>query len=716
MTMISIARAAGRTIEGRPERTPKKMAWLNDLGLRWKLLGGFGFMGVVLAIVGWQGLSSAQMLNAGLHVVTDTTLPSYKALSKTKDGTVRGQRDILYSIVEPDPQQRDTFLKSVETDIQIATDQFAAYKAFPVDDDAKPQVQQFETSFAAWTKALKDASSAAKNGAPDANAAATRIVIDQAKPRYSEMATALNNLMTHQESRVSETAAAKAADFDRTFKVLLAAVIGGVLVSMMVGMFLSSNISTPLEVVTDLANHAALGDTGYDVGEKKRRRLRRRDEVGAIAKAFDDLRVYVAEMAMAAETVADGDLSVRVEPRSDGDVLGNAFSRMVAGLADLVGLVRESANMLADTSAQLGATSNQTGAAVQQVTQAIQNVAAGASDTSRNAQETNVAVAHLSQAVDGIARGASDQAEQVQSASATATEMAEGVEQVAANAQNVAHASAQTRMAAEQGSQAVRATTAVMSEIHVVVTDAATKVRDLGNLGERIGAVVETIDDIAEQTNLLALNAAIEAARAGEHGKGFAVVADEVRKLAERSSRETKQIAELIRQVQGGTRDAVDAMQNGSAKVEQGSERAQQAGVALDEILSAVEATARQVAEIATSSQAMAAGARTVTDAMHSISAVVEENTAATEEMAAQAGQVTAAIHGIAAVSEQQSAATEQVSASAEEMSAQIEEVGAQAQELAATAEQLKTLVARFKLAQEPVGFDTRVVPFLRAA
>lgn len=692
------------------------MAWFNDLGLRWKLVGGFGLTSLLLAIVGWQGLSSAQMLNAGLHVVADTTLPSYKALSKTKDGTVRGQRDILYSIVEPDPEQRETFLKSVETDIQTANEQFAAYKTFPMSDEEKAGVQQFEASMAGWTKALRDASATARSGAPDANAAAASIVIQQAKPRYSEMASALNGLMTLQETEAAQTAASGAADFAATFKILLVTVIGGVLAAMAVGLFLSSHISTPLAVVTELANHAALGDTGYDIGDKKRRRLRRKDEVGAIAQAFDALRVYVAEMATAAETVANGDLSVRVAARSQGDVLGNAFARMVAGLADMVGLVRESANTLADTSAQLGAASNQTGAMVQQVTQAIQNVAAGASDTSRNAQETNVAVAHLSQAVDGIARGAADQAQQVQSATLTATEMAGGVEQVAANAQNVAQASAQTRLAAEQGGQAVRATTAVMSEIHVVVSDAATKVRDLGNLGERIGAVVETIDDIAEQTNLLALNAAIEAARAGEHGKGFAVVADEVRKLAERSSRETKQIADLIRQVQGGTRDAVEAMQNGSTKVEQGSERAHQAGVALDDILNAVEATARQVAEIATSSQAMAEGARRVTDAMQSISAVVQENTAATEEMAAQAGQVTQAIHGIAAVSEQQSAATEQVSASAEEMSAQIEEVGAQAQELAATADQLKAVVARFKLCQERDVLDDRVVPFLRAA
>jgi methyl-accepting chemotaxis protein len=252
-----------------------------------------------------------------------------------------------------------------------------------------------------------------------------------------------------------------------------------------------------------------------------------------------------------------------------------------------------------------------------------------------------------------------------------------------------------------------------MSEIQVVVGQAADKVRELGTLGQKIGAVVETIDDIAEQTNLLALNAAIEAARAGEHGKGFAVVADEVRKLAERSGRETKQIAELIAQVQTGTQEAVAAMDSGAAKVEFGSAKAAQAGQALEEILRAVQDTVRQVGEIASASRLMASGARSVTDAMHSISAVVEQSSAATEEMAAQANAVSGSIQSIAAVSEQQSAATEQVSASTEQMSAQVEQMSAQAQQLASTAEQLKDLVARFTLVDNDAS---TVGPRLRRA
>jgi methyl-accepting chemotaxis protein len=243
---------------------------------------------------------------------------------------------------------------------------------------------------------------------------------------------------------------------------------------------------------------------------------------------------------------------------------------------------------------------------------------------------------------------------------------------------------------------------------------AAEKVRELGVLGGQIGAVVETIDEIAEQTNLLALNAAIEAARAGEHGRGFAVVADEVRKLAERSSRETKQIADLIKKVQEGTHQAVAAMQRGADEVEGGAVQADEAGRALGEILRAVENTALQVTEIATAAQEMAADAGSMTGAMGSISAVVEENTAAIEEMSAQSSQVSRAINDIAALAHSQSASTQQVSASADEMSDQVGQLTAQAEELAEAAEGLRCLVAGFKRAAQPA--DGVVIPLRHAA
>ena len=492
------------------------------------------------------------------------------------------------------------------------------------------------------------------------------------------------------------------------------AVAVGLVLTLGATLLLTGPITGGLRKLTAAARGLAKGDTQQDLD------LVGHDEIGQMADAFRDVMAYQRALAEVADAMADGDLGHDVKPSSEHDILGIAFARMHTSLRELVAQVQQTASGLAETSAHLGAAAKQTGMAVNEVTQAVQGLAIGAQDTSHSAQSTNAAVGLLSQAIDSIARGASDQASQVHSASATAMRMADGVEQVAANANSVAAASQQTKASAQHGAEAVRETVAGMAEINAVVTEAADKVQQLGKLGDRIGAVVETIDDIAEQTNLLALNAAIEAARAGEHGKGFAVVADEVRKLAERSGRETKQIAELISQVQDATQQAVNAMKTGATKVDHGSAKADTAGRALGEIMTAVDSTVRQVTEIAVSAQQMAAASRSVVEAMESISAVVEENTASTEEMAAQAGQVTSAIQNIATVSGSQSASTEQVSASTQEMSAQVEQMNTQAQELATTASELESLVAHFTLGEATLLVSrpqpTRLVPPRRAA
>jgi methyl-accepting chemotaxis protein len=381
---------------------------------------------------------------------------------------------------------------------------------------------------------------------------------------------------------------------------------------------------------------------------------------------------------------------------------GGVFSEMSAHLCDLVSEVQRSAQSVSLASVSLQDTTTSTTAAVQQVDFAVQNMASGANDTSRSAQESAIAVSQLLQAIDGIARGAANQATQVQSTRLTVARMTAEVEQTAESAQTVASAGVQTRAAAEKGERAVVETVSGMADIRRLVGDAAARVTELGQLGQQIGTVVQTIDDIAEQTNLLALNAAIEAARAGEQGRGFAVVADEVRKLAERSSRETGQISALIQQVQDCTRSAVAAMHTGAASVEDGTTRAEQAGVALREILREVDSTVQQVRHIADASQAMSEGARNVGDGMQGISAVVEENAAATDEMAAQASQVSSAIQGIAAVSEEQNASAEEIAATSHQVGIQVEDISARAADLAATAEGLEQLVARFKVRALP--------------
>jgi len=402
--------------------------------------------------------------------------------------------------------------------------------------------------------------------------------------------------------------------------------------------------------------------------------------------------------------------------------LGASIDSMLAhyedarvNLSEMIAGVRGTTGQLQDQTIQVREAAHKLRGGTEDVSRAIEQVACSVEQTSQSAGDTNSAVGQLQSAIEAIAGGASEEARQVQVATSTAAQMADGVEQVAASAQEVAEASRDARKAAQQGADAVRETVAGMAGIQAVVTDAAEKVTELGVLSSQIGAVVETIDEIAEQTNLLALNAAIEAARAGEHGRGFAVVADEVRKLAERSSRETRQIADLIKKVQDGTEQAVTAMRRGADEVKGGSVRADEAGRALEDILQAVENTARQVGEIATAAQQLAAGAGSVTDAMRSMSAVVEENMAASEQMSAQSSGVSSAITSIAELARNQSASTREVTSRTEAMTGDVSVMTAEIDDLADTVSGLERLVGRFKLASA-AAHQAAPVRLLRAA
>ncbi|MCC7367239.1 MAG: hypothetical protein IT306_02380 [Chloroflexi bacterium] len=379
------------------------------------------------------------------------------------------------------------------------------------------------------------------------------------------------------------------------------------------------------------------------------------------------------------------------------DAAGQAFAEMSGGLHVLVGQVQIESERLTGVARQSEDAAGQARTVADHVTRAIADLAEGAQETSRSVQKSSVAIHQLGQSIVGIADGASEQATQLQSMAATVGEMASDVDTMAANANHASEVSHGVLRAARDGEQAVGETVHEIDAIRDVVEQVAGRIESLGALGEKIGAVVETIDDIAAQTNLLALNAAIEAARAGEHGRGFAVVADEVRKLAERSQRETKGISELIREVQAGTRDAVNAMGDGTRRVEQSAQKAGAAGSSLREILHAVSTVVEQISDIAEASQQMTVRVHRVVTGMQNVGAIAESNSAATAEMAQQSRQVGLSSQSIGAVIEESTAAVAQVSVAAEEMSAQVNELSAQAETLVVTAEQLEQATAHFR-------------------
>ena len=239
-----------------------------------------------------------------------------------------------------------------------------------------------------------------------------------------------------------------------------------------------------------------------------------------------------------------------------------------------------------------------------------------------------------------IAIGSEKVAAQAGSVATAGEEMSATSGDIAQNCQLAAEGAERASQAACSGAEVVERTVEVMGLIAQRVQETAKTVESLGVRSDQIGAIIGTIEDIADQTNLLALNAAIEAARAGEQGRGFAVVADEVRALAERTTRATKEIGAMIKAIQGETRGAVAAMEQGVQQVESGTGEAARSGDALRVILDQVHAVALQVNQIATAAEEQTATTCEISGNMLLITEVVQETSQGAHEAAATAAQL----------------------------------------------------------------------------
>ncbi|MFA7060822.1 MAG: methyl-accepting chemotaxis protein [Pedobacter sp.] len=308
----------------------------------------------------------------------------------------------------------------------------------------------------------------------------------------------------------------------------------------------------------------------------------------------------VAYLATQADLMAHGDLRVTISNDSKDEIglLSNSFRTMAENFRSIISQVSRTSTQVASAANELNSTAEQ------------------------------------------IATGAEEVAAQVGTVATAGEEMSATSGDIAQNCQIAAEGAQRASASAQNGAAVVDKTVAVMGQIADKVQESAKTVESLGARSDQIGAIIGTIEDIADQTNLLALNAAIEAARAGEQGRGFAVVADEVRALAERTTRATKEIGEMIKAIQKETKGAVAVMEQGVHQVETGTEEAAKSGAALREILEQINAVAMQVNQIATAAEEQTATTSEISNNMMQITNVVQQTSHGAQESATAAAQL----------------------------------------------------------------------------
>jgi methyl-accepting chemotaxis protein len=651
---------------------------LNNIKLSVKLAIGFGAAILMLALVLFLGSSSLTKTGNHVNLLVSDYFPkavlAFEIQNTVKENTIALEKMILFN----DEKTKMETSKKLEQIREVVNKNYDKLVENANTEEEKELLGKFKkVRFEEYFPVRQKVIDEYNKGNLELAKQIMFTELQMVEKNYNE---SVNELIEYQKENVNRTGVETKEIISSSITLKLIIGLAGVIFVIVFSTIITRSIVVPVNMVKERMTQletACLTNlgSGLDLLSKgnlstkvekitKHLNIERKDEIGDMAKVFDSMlskaqsgidsfeitRNKIMELSNELGKMIEDAKNGLLDKRSDEKKFEGVYKELVGGFnqtldaviipvqegakvlevmatgdfthrvtADYKGqhrMIKESINKLGDSISRI----------LNEVSEAVEATASASTQISSSSEE--------------MAAGAQEQSSQTSEIAGAIEQMTRTILQTTKHSASAAEQAKGAGRAAEDGGNVIKQTIEGMNKIAEVVKNAANTVQELGASSQQIGTIVQVIDDIADQTNLLALNAAIEAARAGEQGRGFAVVADEVRKLAERTTKATKEIGDMIKKIQKDTGGAVKSMELGTAEVEKGIQFAEKSGKSLNEIIVSATAVVDVINQVAAASEEQSSAAEQISKSIEGISSVTQQSAAGIQQIARASGDL----------------------------------------------------------------------------